>query len=401
MATFNYRAADQYGHPVNGQMDAINEIDLEIRLEQVGLSLITLKPTKKSSQLFRRSKINLRDLMMFCFQMEQMVSAGVPLLDGLCDLRDSATNSHLQKVIGAIVSDIEGGKMFSEALAEHPHVFTQIFVSLVAAGEKTGQLDVVLAHLAATYQWQDELISQTKKLIAYPLFVLAVVISAVVFLMIYLVPQMVGFLHNMGQELPLQTRILIFVSESFMQYWWLIIALPVLAVSLLMTMIKKSNSAQYYFDYAKLNAPVTGDILQKIILARFSRYFALMYQSGIPILDALKICEEIAGNRLIAEALQRVQFQINSGASMSDSFQNAGIFPPLVVRMIRVGESTGALDKSLLKISQFYDRDVNDSIESMLKMLEPALTVILGLILAFIMFAVLGPVYDSFSRLKI
>ncbi len=401
MATFNYRAADQYGHPVNGQMDAINEIDLEIRLEQVGLSLITLKPSKKSSQLFRRTKINLRDLMMFCFQMEQMVSAGVPLLDGLCDLRDSATNLHLQKVIGAIVSDIEGGKMFSEALAEHPHVFTQIFVSLVAAGEKTGQLDVVLDHLAATYQWQDELISQTKKLIAYPLFVLAVVISAVVFLMIYLVPQMVGFLHNMGQELPLQTRILIFISDSFIQYWWLIIALPVLAVTLLMTMIKNSNSAQYYFDYAKLNAPVTGDILQKIILARFTRYFALMYQSGIPILDAIKICEEIAGNRLIAEALQRVQFQINSGASMSDSFQNAGIFPPLVVRMIRVGESTGALDKSLLKISQFYDRDVNDSIENMLKMLEPALTVILGAILAFIMFAVLGPVYDSFSKLKI
>ena len=126
-----------------------------------------------------------------------------------------------------------------------------------------------------------------------------------------------------------------------------------------------------------------------------------MYQSGIPILDAIKICEEIAGNRLIAGALQRVQFQINSGASMSDSFQNAGIFPPLVVRMIRVGESTGVLDKSLLKISQFYDRDVNDAIESMLKMLEPALTVILGAILAFIMFAVLGPVYDSFSKLKI
>jgi type IV pilus assembly protein PilC len=141
--------------------------------------------------------------------------------------------------------------------------------------------------------------------------------------------------------------------------------------------------------------------LQKIILARFSRYFALMYQSGIPILDAIKICEEIAGNRLIAEALQRVQFQIHSGASMSDAFQSAGIFPPLVVRMIRVGESAGALDKSLLKISQFYDRDVNDSIENMLKMLEPALTVILGAILAFIMFAVLGPVYDSFSKLKI
>ena len=401
MATFNYRATDQFGRTVSGQMDAINEVDLEIRLEQLGLSLITLKPAKKSDYLFKSRKISLKDLMMFCFQMQQLTSAGVPLLDGLCDLRDSCTNAHLQKIIGTLVSDIEGGKMFSQSLAEHPQVFNTIFVSLVEAGEKTGQLPEVFAHIASTYQWQDDLISQTKKLIAYPLFVLAVVISAVVFLMIYLVPQMVGFLHNMGQALPLQTRILIFISDSFMHYWWLLVSLPMVAITLLMASVKRSPTARYYVDHAKLNAPVTGSILQKIILARFSRYFALMYQSGIPILDAIKICEEIVGNRVIAEALQRVQFQINAGASMSDSFQNANIFPALVVRMIRVGESTGGLDKSLLKISHFYDRDVNDSIENMLKMLEPTLTVILGAILAFIMFAVLGPVYDSFSQLKI
>ncbi len=401
LTTFNYRAADQYGRPVTGQVEAVNEIDLEIRLERVGLSLISLKPSKKTSQLFKRNKISLKDLMMFCFQMEQMLSAGVPLLDGLCDLRDSATNMNLQKILGSLISDIEGGKMFSQALFEHPHAFNKIFVNLVAAGEKSGKLEEVLTHLAATYQWQDDLISQTKKLIAYPLFVLAVVMSAVVFLMIYLVPQMVGFLNNMGQALPLQTRILIFISNGFIDYWWMLLALPLLTITLLMAGIKQSAKAAHWWDYAKLHAPVTGSVLHKIILARFTRYFALMYQSGIPVLQAIKICEEIAGNQVIAQALQQVQFQINAGASMSDSFKNVSVFPPLVVRMIRVGESTGGLDKSLLKISQFYDRDVNDSIESMLKILEPALTVILGVILAFIMFAVLGPVYDSFSRLKI
>lgn len=401
MKTFHYRAADQYGHLVNGQMDAANEIDLEIRVEQLGLSLITLKPTKKSYQLFNSPKISLKDLMMFCFQMEQMTSAGVPLRDGLCDLRDTSANLHLQKIIGALMTDIEGGKMFSKALAEHPQVFGKVIVSLVDAAEKTGQLPEVFAHLASTYQWQDALISQTKKLMAYPLFVLAVVISAVIFLMIYLVPQMVGFLHNMGQTLPFQTRILIFISNGFMHYWGLIFLLPLLAILLMVTSLKYSHSARYYLDYVKLNAPITGSILQKIILARFARYFSLMYQSGIPILEAIKICEDIAGNCLIAEALQRVQLQINEGASMSDSFQNAGVFPPLVVRMIRVGETTGGLDKSLLKVSAFYDRDVNDSIENMLKVLEPTLTVILGAVLAFIMFAVLGPVYDSFSQLKI
>ena len=175
--------------------------------------------------------------------MEQMTSAGVPLLDGLSDLRDTSTNVHLQKIIGTLVSDIEGGKMFSEALAEHPQVFSKVLVSLVDAGEKTGQLPEVFAHLASTYQWQDELISQTKKLMGYPLFVLAVVIAAVVFLMIYLVPQMVGFLHNMGQELPLQTRVLIFISDSFMHYWWLLVLLPTIAIAIIATSLKHSRSA--------------------------------------------------------------------------------------------------------------------------------------------------------------
>jgi type IV pilus assembly protein PilC len=166
-------------------------------------------------------------------------------------------------------------------------------------------------------------------------------------------------------------------------------------------MVQRSPDARYKFDYIKLNLPVIGEILQKIILARFARYFALMYQTGIPILDAIKTCEEIVANRVVADALSRAQQQINAGDSMSESFKNAGLFPPLVVRMIRVGESTGGLDKSLLKISYFYDRDVNESIEKMMKMIEPTLTVVLGAILAFIMFSVLGPVYDSFGKLNI
>jgi type IV pilus assembly protein PilC len=165
--------------------------------------------------------------------------------------------------------------------------------------------------------------------------------------------------------------------------------------------VKQSAEVRYRYDYVKLHLPVTGEILQKIILARFARYFALMYQTGIPILDAIKTCEDIVANQVVADALNRAHQQINAGDSMSESFRNAGLFPPLVVRMIKVGEGTGGLDKSLLKISYFYDRDVNEKIESMLKMLEPALTVILGAILAFIMFSVLGPVYDSFSKLKI
>jgi type IV pilus assembly protein PilC len=291
--------------------------------------------------------------------------------------------------------------MLSQALASHPRVFDPVFISLIAAGEKTGELSVVFDQLAATYKWQDEIISQSKRLVTYPIFVMTVVLAAVSFLMIFLVPQMVLFLNNMGQALPLQTQILIAVSDLFVNFWWVLCLLPLLVFLIMPLLLKKSEAVRYWFDGAKLKMPVTGAIMKKIILARFSRYFALMYQSGIPILASIKICEEISNNQVIVKALQQVQFQINAGSSMGDSFQNVGLFPPLVVRMIKVGESTGGLDQSLLKISYFYDRDVTESIESMMKMLEPALTVILGAILAFIMISVLGPVYDSYSRLQL
>ncbi len=401
MPSFNYKAIDQLGRPAMGQIDALNEVDLEIRLERMGLDLITYRAVAKSTSLLNSSKVTNQDLVMFCFQIEQLSSAGVPLLECLTDLRESSNNPYFQKVLGAISAEVEGGKMLSQALAEHPNVFTEVFVSLVSAGEQTGQLPVVFNNLFNTLRWQDELMSQTKKLLAYPAFVAVVVFGAVAFLMSYLVPQMASFLKNMGQELPMNTKFLIALSDAFVNYWWLMIGLPVLVVITLASIIKTNPIARYRFDMIKLQLPYTGPILNKIIMARFARYFALMYQTGIPILDAIKICEKIVGNRVVADALSRVHAQISSGESMSESFRNAGLFPQLVVRMIKVGENTGALDKSLLNISYFYDRDVNDSMDKLLKMIEPALTVFLGLILGFIMYSVLGPVYDSFSKLKI
>ncbi|MDO9393273.1 type II secretion system F family protein [Methylotenera sp.] len=401
MPSFNYKAIDQLGRPAMGQIDALNEVDLEIRLERMGLDLITYRAAAKSTSLFNRNKVTNQDLVMFCFQIEQLSSAGVPLLECLNDLREGSNNPYFQKVLGAVSAEVEGGKMLSQALAEHPNVFSEVFVSLVNAGEQTGQLPVVFNNLFNTIRWQDELMSQAKKLLAYPAFVAVVVFGAVAFLMSYLVPQMASFLRNMGQELPLNTKILIALSNGFVDYWWLIIGLPILIVIGLAAVIQANPIARYRFDRFKLNFPYTGPILHKIIMARFARYFALMYQTGIPILDAIKICEKIVGNRVVADALSRVHAQISAGESMSESFRNAGLFPQLVVRMVKVGESTGALDKSLLNVSYFYDRDVNDSMQHLLKMIEPALTVLLGLILGFIMYSVLGPVYDSFSKLKI
>jgi len=401
MATFNYRAIDQTGRHAQGQIDAINEADLEIRLERMGLDLITFKSTEKSKKSFGQNRVTNRDLVMFCFQLEQLTSAGVPMLEGLNDLRESTANPYFQKVLGAIAGEVEGGKMLSQALAEHSDVFDEVFVNLVAAGEQTGQLPAVFDNLSNTLKWQDELLSQTKRLLMYPLLVLVVVTVAVTVLMVFLVPEMVKFLRSLGQELPWNTNLLIFISNVFVNYWWLLIAVPVVVGSGLVIMIKRDPEMKYRFDYLKLKLPLTGEILHKIIMARFARYFALMYQTGIPILQAIKTCENIVGNRVVADALSRAHAQINAGDSMSESFHNAGLFPPLVVRMIKVGESTGGLDKSLLNVSYFYDRDVNEMMQKALKLIEPALTIILGLVLLFIMASVLLPVYDSFGKMKL
>lgn len=401
MPSFNYTAVDKLGRPAIGQIDALNAVDLELRLQHMGLDLITLRAVKKSASWLPRQQVSNQDLVMFCFQLEQLSSAGVPLLECLSDLRETNANPYFQKIIAGLSVEVEGGKLLSQALANYPEVFNSVFVSLIEAGEQTGQLPEVFNNLFHNIRWQDELRSQTQWLLLYPAIVACFVVVAVVFLMTYLVPQMVPFLHNMGQELPLNTRLLIAISNAFVSYWWLIVGVPVLIVVVLASIIQHSQLARYRFDRLKLDLPITGAILHKIIMARFARYFALMYKTGIPVLDAIKICEKIVANQVIAAALNRAHAQISGGDSMSESFRNAGLFPALVVRMIKVGESTGALDKSLLNISYFYDRDVNDAMQKMLKMLEPLLTVILGAILAFIMFSVLGPVYDSFSKLKL
>ncbi|MFM9913149.1 MAG: type II secretion system F family protein [Methylophilaceae bacterium] len=400
MPVYTYKAVDQNGKPAQGQMDAINEIDLELRLKRMGLDLITVKEASQRQKMFGGAKAKLEDLVMFAFQMEQLSRAGVPLLEGLAEIRDSTPNPAFREVLSGLVSGVEGGQMLSQAMEEHPKIFTNVFLSLVKAGEQTGQLTEVFDNLASTLKWQGELVSKTKKLLAYPLFVMTVVLGATAFLMTFLVPQMAGFLGNLGQELPFQTKLIIAISDALVNYWWAFILVPFTIVTGIAITLKKSAAARYKFDYIKLHVPITGPILKKIILARFARYFALMYQTGIPILDAIKTCEGIVDNQVVADSLSRAHQQISSGERMSEAFHGTGMFPPMVVRMIKMGESTGALDKSLLNIAYLYDRDVNDSIDKMLALIEPALTVVLGGILGLIMFAVLGPVYDSFGKMK-
>jgi type IV pilus assembly protein PilC len=397
---FKYRAIDESGRQVRGQAEAGNPVDLEARLSRLGLSLIDAKEISLKPTLFGGNTIRRADLITFCFHMEQLARAGVPLLEGLEDLRESLEQPRFRQVVATMIEDIEGGLQLSQAMAKHPTVFDPVFSNLIESGEATGRLADVLKNLVETLKWQDELAAQTKKIIMYPAFVGTVIMGVIFFLMIYLVPQLVGFIRSMQQTLPWNTRLLIAISEFFVAYWWLILASPFMVM--LGIWIWKRSDAEYQMkmDRIKLKTPFIGPVLQKIILARFSNYFAMMYDAGITILDTLKILEGVIGNKVLAKGLVEVREQIGEGQSVSASFERVRLFPPLVIRMIRVGENTGALDNALQNISYFYNRDVKESIEKVQAMIEPAMTVVLGLLLGSVMISVLGPIYDLLTKLK-
>jgi len=400
MALFTYKAIDARGKSILGQIEALNLVDLEMRLKRMGLDLVRGGP-KRGGSLLRAGSITRSELINFCFHLEQLTTAGVPLVEGLSDLRDSVENVRFREVLSGVIESIQGGQHLSQALAQYPEVFNPVFASLIRAGEDTGKLSEVLKSLVENLKWEDELAEQMKKLIMYPAFVGSIVIMVTFFLMIYLVPQMVGFIKNMGQQIPLQTRILIWVSAFFVDYWWAIIATPVLLVLAVRISARVNPLVRYQIDRFKLTMPLVGDIMRKIILSRFASTFALMYSSGITILDAIRSSEEITGNLVIQEGLKLVGEQIGEGKNVTGAFQEVGLFPPLVVRMLRVGEATGKLDTALLNVSYFYNREVRESIAKIQVMIEPALTVFLGAILGWVMLSVLGPIYDVISKLKV
>jgi len=227
-----------------------------------------------------------------------------------------------------------------------------------------------------------------------------VVLASAAFLLGYLVPQMAMFLKSLGQDLPWQTQALMAFSTWLQHWWWLCGATVVTSIGSAIVCIRSIPAASLYYDMLKLRLPLVGGILQKAVMARFSRYFALMYRAGIPILDALLSCRSIVGNEAVAQRLDLAYVRISEGEPMSQCFNSLELFPPLVVSMVRIGENTGALDEALLKVCEFYERDVRNSIDSLLKLLEPALTVLLGGLLAALMFTVLGPVYDAMTGMR-
>lgn len=398
MAQYQYKAIDKTGTISTGRLQALNALEVEHRLTTLGQDLISCFELKPSQLRFGRRTLHRRELINMLFQLEQLTKSGVPLLEGLRDLRDSVNPGYYHNVLASITEAIEGGKTFSAALKDFPNDFDTVFVSLVAVGEETGELPKILKDMAETLRWTDELIATTVKIITYPAIVAVVIFGVAAFLMIYLVPQIIPFVKEMGGDIPFHTRALIAVSHFFIHYWWVLIGVPAATTITLKLAAKRSPRMRYKLDKLKLSIPLFGTISFKIKLARFANYMALLYASGITVLRAIEICKALVDNVVIAQALDRAIDNISEGNSISESFARLNLFPPLVVRMLKVGENTGNLDEALLNVSYFYNREIQESIDAIEPAISPVLTVVMGTLLGWIMLSVLGPVWDAVAK---
>ncbi len=360
---------------------------------------------KTSKGLFGK-KVTLRDMIQFFVQMEQMQSAGVPLLDSLADVRDATENDRFRDIMTDVHRDVSDGGALSESLAKHPKVFKPLYVSLIEAGEETGDLTASYLQLVKYLKWLDFISSKIRKASRYPMIVGGVVLLTVIFMMAVVVPQIVGFLKYMNLELPWFTVWLIATSNFFVNpilgipYFGgvIVMGVPVCIVLLLKFLRRSSDSIAYKLDALYVKAPVIGVLIRKISIARYAQTFGALYASGIDVISALKSAKATVTNLVMIDAMEIVEARVQSGSSLSESFNASGEFPSLVVRMVKVGEESGNLTPVLDQVAEFYTNDVNEAIEGLIELIQPTLTAILGLMICWIAAGSLGPIYMNLGK---
>ncbi|MDX1975311.1 MAG: type II secretion system F family protein [Rickettsiales bacterium] len=399
MPVYNYIAINQAGRTMRGIVMADNEFDLETRLKQLGLDVVAAKvaKTKKPS---RFSKIRQRDVIIMCTHLEQLDRAGVPLHEALADVRDSADSPKMKDVLTGVYESVKNGMMLSKSLSAYPRIFNEVFTGLVEAGEKTGNLSESFAHLADHLKWSSEIRRKVKKATRYPIVLLGVIAAVISVLMLFVVPKLVDFILAQGFSLPLHTRALISVSYGFQHYWYLMLGVPVALIVTCVILYRNVENFAYRVDAISIRLPIIGPTIRKIDLARFTHFFSVMFTSGIDVLDSLEAAKNVVSNRVLRDSIDLVKTNVTEGNSLTSSLRLSNQFPNLVIRMFKVGEDSGNMAEALENVNFFYNREVEDAVDGMVGMVQPALTVIMGAIIFWVIAAVFGPLYESFSKMR-
>ena len=398
MQNYSYKAVDSAGSLHRGEMSATSAEDLDVRLSRNGLELIFSKPSLGASFLgvsfFKRKPLSRRQLIDFTFHLQQLAEAGVPLLESLQEYCSVAENKSLRAVASELIAQIESGSSLSEACALQPAVFNSLYTSMLQAGEESGRLVEILSDLLELLKWQDETLSSLRLVTIYPAFVGAVLILVIGFVMAWLVPGLLSFITSAGGELPWHTSWLIGVSNVVSDYWLFVLLAVFFSAVAGKIILHHDDAARQLWHRLLLALPLAGPVIYQIKLARFCRCSALMYSSGINLIDTLKHGENLVDNLVLSAALGQVRAKIVAGDTVSDAFQSQPDLPSLLSRMIRVGENTGGMDRAFLQTGYFYDRASRESIAKLEQSVGPILIVVVGAIMSWVVFSVIGPIYD-------
>lgn len=393
MPIYKYKAFNAQGTIIKGKLPAQNEMELESKLKQSSLDLISASATTSFTFFGLFGGVSLREMILICIHFYQLERAGVPLLDSVAELRDISSNENVREVMMDVYDSLKNGKTFSTALEAHPEVFDKIFVGLVRAGERTGGYLETFKHLESHYRWIIDIRKKIQKATTYPAVVLTMMILVISLMMIFVVPKLSTFLMMQKIELPLYTVALIKMSDFVVKYWQLLLGTPIFLIIAASVSARFLNVARFYVHRFLLVFPIVGDVMRKIEISRFCHFFAITFRSGIPILDCLEISASVINNMVVKSAVMQVHAEVMDGKRLTDAVAQTKQFPPLVVRMFKVGEESGNLDQSLKNISEFFDDEVNTSIDGLVEFLEPILTIIMGGLLMWVTLAVFGPIY--------
>ncbi len=345
-----------------------------------------------SLKLPGRKGVKTRDLVIFTRQFATMVNAGLPLVQCLDILSKQTESAHFRNVISAVTHDVEAGSTLAESLGRRPEVFDSLFCNMVDAGEAGGILDDILIRLAGYLEKAEALKRKVKSAMTYPTVVLCVAVGATVFMLLFIIPTFARIFKDFGGELPLPTQIVMMASDFLKGYWW-VLGLSVGAAIFGFKRYYKTSGGRMQIDRLLLKFPVFGEVLRKSSIARFTRTLGTMISSGVPILSALDITARTAGNKVVETAIMATRGSIGEGETIAAPLRSSGVFPPMVVQMISVGEETGALDKMLEKIANFYDEEVNVAVETLTSIIEPIMIVVMGLLVGGMVIAMYLPMF--------
>lgn len=394
---FAYRVRDKQGKVSHGSLEAEDKDQLVASLLSQGFYIVALEETKPSSKEFNldfgMQKVKTRDLVIFTRQLATMMAAGLSIIRSFKILAEQTNNKRLRKAVLQIKEDIENGQALWEAIARHPDVFSRVYISMVKAGELGGVLDSILDRLCTHLEREDEINAKVKAASIYPAIISVFAVIVVFFIISFIMPTFVSMFQSSGVELPAPTRILLGIGLFLKkQVIWLIVG-----VFVLVYMLKKwgkTDAGGLLFDGILLHLPVVGATVSRIIVARFARTMGTLVRSGIPVLQALEVVEDVVGNAVVSRAIRNATASITEGQSISVPLVETGVFEPMVTQMIAVGEETGSLDEMLIRMSDYYEREVMYSVDTMMAVIEPLMIMVVAILVGGVVIATIMPIFD-------